>query len=387
MILRAAEYLIRQGPATQQERWEENSGYSPSTLAVMIAALICAAEIARDRNDLKTAEFIESYADFLECHIETWTVTTEGTLVSGIEEHYIRITPADVDSNFPNEDPNNGTIDISSRPPNTASSFLAKEVVDGGFLQLVRYGIRQPDDPIIVSSVKVIDAVLRTDTPFGSLWHRYNHDGYGQRDDGSAYEGWGTGRGWPLFTGERGHYELALGNDVKPYIEAMENFATNTGLIPEQAWDAQDLPYAHMYLGRPTGSAMPLLWAHAEYVKLLRSANDGRVFDQIPEVAERYLGDRSKCKLLEVWKFNRQVKSIRLGYTLRIQAVSPFKLRWTKNKWSTVEDTASEYTSLKIYYVDLPMITVETTSIEFTFFWLESNNWEEHNYRIAIEND
>ena len=387
MILRAAEYLIRQGPATQQERWEENSGYSPSTLAVMIAALICAAEIARDRNDLKTAEFIESYADFLECHIETWTVTTEGTLVSGIEEHYIRITPADVDSNFPNEDPNNGTIDISSRPPNTASSFLAKEVVDGGFLQLVRYGIRQPDDPIIVSSVKVIDAVLRTDTPFGSLWHRYNHDGYGQRDDGSAYEGWGTGRGWPLFTGERGHYELALGNDVKPYLEAMENFATNTGLIPEQAWDAQDLPYAHMYLGRPTGSAMPLLWAHAEYVKLLRSANDGRVFDQIPEVAERYLGDRSKCKLLEVWKFNRQVKSIRLGYTLRIQAVSPFKLRWTKNKWSTVEDTASEYTSLKIYYVDLPMITVETTSIEFTFFWLESNNWEEHNYRIAIEND
>ena len=385
MILRAAEYLIRQGPATQQERWEENSGYSPSTLAATIAALICAASIARDRQDTKTAEFIEFYADFLEGHIEAWTVTTEGTLVTDIKQHYIRITPADIHSSFPNEDPNHGTINISSRPPNTASSFLAKEVVDGGFLQLVRYGIRQPDNCIIVNSVKVIDAVLKTDTPFGSLWHRYNHDGYGQRDDGSAYEGWGTGRGWPLFTGERGHYELALGNDVRPYIKAMEGFATNTGLLPEQAWDADDIPDAYMYLGRPTGSAMPLLWAHAEYVKLLRSANDGRIYDLIPEVAERYLEKRTKCKALEVWKFNRQVKSIKPGYSLRIQATSLFKLRWTKDEWSSMENTASDSTSLKIYFADLPILTAEISLVEFTFFWLKSNSWEGHNYRVAIE--
>lgn len=386
MILRAAEFLIRQGPATQQERWEENSGYSPSTLAAMIAALICAAGIARDRQDPKTAEFIEEYADFLECHIEDWTVTRQGTLVPEIKEHYIRITPADVESNLPNEDPNNSTVNITSRPPNTPSSFPAKEVVDGGFLQLVRYGIRQPDDPIIVNSVKVIDRVLKTDTPFGSLWHRYNHDGYGQRDDGSAYEGWGTGRGWPLFTGERGHYELALGNDVKPYIEAMEKFATSTGLLPEQAWDSDDLPDAHMYLGRPTGSAMPLMWAHAEYIKLLRSAKDGRVFDLIPEVAERYLENRSKCKPLEVWKFNRQLKQVKSKYTLRIQAISPFRLRWTNNEWSSMEDIDSDSTSLEIYFVDLP-IKSETSSIEFTFFWLKSSSWEGHNYRVAIESD
>ena len=384
MILRAAEFLIRQGPATQQERWEENSGYSPSTLAAMIAALICAAGIARDRQDPKTAEFIEEYADFLECHIEDWTVTRQGTLVPEIKEHYIRITPADVESNLPNEDPNNSTVNITSRPPNTPSFFPAREVVDGGFLQLVRYGIRQPDDPLIVNSVKVIDRVLKTDTPFGPLWHRYNHDGYGQRDDGSAYEGWGTGRGWPLFTGERGHYELALGNDVKPYIEAMEKFATNTGLLPEQAWDSEDIPDAHMYLGRPTGSAMPLMWAHAEYIKLLRSAKDGRVFDLIPEVAERYLENRSKCKPLEVWKFNRQLKQVNSEYTLRIQAISPFRLRWTNNEWSSMEDTASNSTSLEIYFVDLP-IKNEASSIEFTFFWLESNNWEGSNYKITLE--
>ena len=410
MILRATEYLIRSGPATQEERWEENSGYSPSTLAAMIAALICAACIAREHGDENTAKFIEEYADFIESHIEAWTVTTEGTLVPDIKQHYIRITPADPSSPRPNEDPNQGTVYITSRPPGENNGFAPKEVVDGGFLQLVRYGIRAADDPIIVNSVKVIDEVLKTDTPFGPFWHRYNHDGYGQRDDGSPYDGWGTGRGWPLLTGERGHYELAVGRDVKPFIKAMEGFATDTGLLAEQAWDADDIPEAHMYLGRPIGSAMPLFWAHAEYVKLLRSARDGQVFDLVPEVAERYLdarslapalkdtaphngdagshrylGQRQKCKSLEVWKFNRQVEKIDPSHTLRIQATAPFQLHWTQDNWQTVEDTSSSTTALAIYYVDLTVSENKTTSIEFTFFWSNSNSWEERNYQVAIK--
>ena len=382
MILRSAEYLIRQGPATQEERWEENSGYSPSTLAAMIAALICAACIAREHGDENTARFIEEYADFLECHIEAWTVTTEGTLVPDIKQHYIRITPADPSSPRPNEDPDRGTVYITSHPPGENNGFAPKEIVDGGFLQLVRYGIRAADDPIIVDSVKVIDRVLKTETPFGPLWHRYNHDGYGQRDDGSPYDGWGTGRGWPLLTGERGHYELAVGGDVKPFIKAMEGFSTDTGLLPEQAWDADDIPEAHMYLGRPIGSAMPLFWAHAEYVKLLRSVRDGEVFDLIPEVAQRYLGQRQKCKSLEVWKFNRQVEKIDPGHILRIQATAPFQLHWTQDNWQTIQDRQSSSTALAIYYVDVTISDTKTTSIEFTFFWSDSNSWEGRNYQV-----
>ncbi|WP_245246046.1 glycoside hydrolase family 15 protein [Nostoc sp. ATCC 53789] len=249
MILRAAGYLIRHGPATQQERWEENSGYSPSTLASNIAALICAAQFVRERGDKATAQFIEEYADFLECHVETWTVTTEGTLVPGINRHYIRITPTDINNPQPSENPNQGTLLISSQPPGEPAEFPAKEIVDAGFLQLVRYGIRKPDDPIIVDSVKVIDAVLKVDTPVGPCWHRYNHDGYGQQEDGSPYTGWGKGRAWPLLTGERGHYELAVGGDVKTYIKAMEGFASNTCLLPEQVWDEGDRPESHLYLG------------------------------------------------------------------------------------------------------------------------------------------
>ncbi|NEU78470.1 glycoside hydrolase family 15 protein [Nostoc sp. UIC 10630] len=385
MILRAAGYLIRHGPATQQERWEENSGYSPSTLASNIAALICAAKFVRERGDEVTAQFIEEYADFLECHVEAWTVTTEGTLVPGINRHYIRITPTDINNPQPNENPNQGTILISSQPPGEPAEFPAKEIVDAGFLQLVRYGIRKPDDPIIVDSVKVIDAVLKVDTPVGPCWHRYNHDGYGQQEDGSPYTGWGKGRAWPLLTGERGHYELAVGGDVKTYIKAMEGFASNTCLLPEQVWDEGDRPESHLYLGKPTGSAMPLMWAHAEYIKLVRSNHDNQVFDFIPEVANRYLGERQECKLLEMWKFNRQIDKVKKGYTLRIHALASFRLHWSQDNWQTVKDTPSTFTKLGVDFVDISVSNNQQQPINFTFFWIESSKWEQHNYTVLVE--
>lgn len=384
MILRAAGYLIRHGPATQQERWEECSGYSPSTLASNIAALICAAQFVREHGDEVTAKFIEEYADFLESHVEKWTVTTEGTLVPGIKRHYIRITPTDINNPQPNENPNQGTIFISSQPPGEPTEFLAKEIVDGGFLQLVRYGIRQANDPIIVDSVKVIDAVLKVDTPVGPCWHRYNHDGYGQQEDGSPYVSCGKGRAWPLLAGERGHYELAAGGDVKTYIKAMEGFASNTCLLPEQVWDQADKPDVHMYLGKPTGSAMPLMWAHAEYTKLLRSNHDGEVFDYIPEVANRYLGERRECKSLEIWKFNRQVDEVKKGYTLRIHAFSSFQLHWSDDSWQTIKDTPSISTKLGVHFVDISVSDQQEDPINFTFFWIESSNWEQRNYRVVV---
>lgn len=385
MVVPAASYLIRKGPATQQERWEEASGYSLSTLALNIAALICAAEFARGRGDEDTARFLEEYADFLECHIEAWTVTTQGTLVPEIGRHYIRIHPTDVRDPSPDEDPNRGMLAITNRPPGSQWAFPAKEIVDAGFLELVRYGIRRPDDPLIVDSLRVVDAVLRVETPYGPCWRRYNHDGYGQRDDGGPYIGWGRGRAWPLLTGERGHYELAAGRDPAPFIRAMEGFASKGGLLPEQAWDEPDRPDVHMYLGRPTGSAMPLMWAHAEYVKLLRSVVDGQVFDLIPEVARRYLGDRDECRLLDVWKFNRQVARVQRGYTLRIQAPARFRLRSSRDDWQTVEDTVASPTALGIHFVDIPITAAQQAPIRFTFFWTAEARWEGRDYAVAVD--
>ena len=157
----------------------------------------------------------------------------------------------------------------------------------------------------------------------GPCWRRYNHDGYGQQADGSACARLGRGPPWPLLTGERGHYELAAGRDVRPYIQAMEEFASATGLLPEQVWDEPDKPERLMYLGKPTGAAMPLMWAHAEYIKLLRSARDGMVFDLIPEVAQHFRVGRQRSGM-EVWKFNRQVREVPPGVALRILADRPF---------------------------------------------------------------
>lgn len=385
MVMRAAAYLIRHGPATEQERWEEAGGYSPSTLAVSIAALFCASSFARERGDQATAQFLEEYADFLECHVEQWTVTTEGTLLPDADRHYIRIKPAIVHVLCTNEDPNQGVLAIPNRPPGSQWEFPAKEVADAGFLELVRYGIRKPSDPLIVDSLRVVDAVLKVETPLGPVWRRYNHDGYGQREDGGPYQGWGRGRAWPLLTGERGHYELAAGRDATPFLRAMEGFASCTGLLPEQVWDKPDLPQAHMVLGRPTGSAMPLMWAHAEYIKLLRSVFEGKVFDLIPAVADHYLTGRSMRRLLEIWKPNRQPCMVKRGYTLRIQSPSAFRLHWSPDEWQTVKDTPSSPTALRIEFVDILIPLSQTTPIRFTFYWTAKERWERRDYMVGVE--
>ncbi len=383
MVRRAAGYLVREGPATPQERWEEASGYSPSTLAACIAALICAASFARERSQQATAQYLEEYADFLEAHVEAWTVTTEGTLVPGIRRHFIRIHPVDIKDPQPDEDPNRSVLSLRNQPPGVHAAFPARDIVDAGFLELVRYGIRKPGDPLIEDSLRVVDAVLKVDTPFGPCWHRYNHDGYGQREDGGPFEGWGRGRAWPLLIGERGHYELAAGRDVQPFLQAMEKFATATGMLAEQVWDEPDRPESHLYLGRPTGSALPLAWAHAEYIKLVRSAADGRVFDLIPEVADRYLKRRA-VKPLEVWKLNRQVKAMPAGGTLRIQASAPFRLRWTGDEWQKAHDTPSTPTGIGKEFVDIPVPEGQRASIRFTFYWTGVERWEMRDFQVAI---
>ena len=383
MVRRAARYLIGHGPATPQERWEENSGYSPSTLASNIAGLICAANFAHIRGDEASAHYLTEYADFLETFLESWTVTTAGTLVSGIRRHYIRITPEDPSNPVPHEDPDHSILGIRNCAPGAQSDFPAREIVDGGFLELVRYGIRKGGDPLIEDSLRVIDAVLKTDFPAGPCWKRYNHDGYGQRDDGGAFVGWGVGRPWPLLTGERGHYELAAGRDPAPYLRAMENFATATKMLPEQVWDAGDNRQAHLYFGKPTGAAMPLMWAHAEYIKLLRSTADGAVFDLIPEVADRYRNGRGR-KDLNVWKRNRMVPAMTAGTVLRIQGPRSFMLHWSNDEWKTPIDTTSQTTAIGFHFVDIPTASGDRAPLRFTFKWLDDNSWEGRDYAVEV---
>jgi glucoamylase len=383
MVKAAAAFLIARGCVTPQERWEENSGLSPSTLASNIAALVCASALALERGDEALASFISDYADFIEAHVEAWTVTKQGSIVPGLTRHYVRITPADPNAPMPNEDPDGGTVSIRNRAPGESVEFAAAAIVDAGFLELVRYGIRKADDRLIEDSLRVIDAALKVDFPAGPCWRRYPYDGYGQQDAGGPFTFYGRGRPWPLLTGERGHYEFAAGRDIRPYIHAMENFATPTRLLPEQIWDQADLPHALMYRGKPTGAAMPLMWAHAEYIKLLRTAADGQVFDLIPEVANRYLRPRKRVPM-EMWKFNRQVRAISAGATLRILAGAAFVVHWGRGDWENPTDTLAQSTALGINFADITTVPGDTRPIRFTFLWLEANRWEGRDFTVEL---
>lgn len=384
MALAAAAYLLEHGPATPQERWEENSGFSPSTLASNIAGLTCAAAFARTRGDEGTASYIQDYADFLERRVETWTVTNDGSLLPGIDRYYIRINPIRIDDPEADEDPDTKTLQIRNREPDEPFEFPAKDVVDAGFLELVRYGIRKPGDSLIEDSLRVIDANLKYNFNGGPCWRRYNHDGYGQRKDGRPFVGCGQGHAWPLLTGERGHYELAAGRDVKPYVHAMESFANASSLLPEQIWDGPDRPEHMMHYGRPTGSAMPLMWAHAEYIKLLRSAADGKVFDLLPEVARRYRIPH-KYAPVEYWKSNRRIRTIAPGDTLRIQARNPFRLHWSVDEWNQVTETMASTNALKLYYADIAIAKDQRSPVRFTFFWVATAKWEGRDYQVEIK--
>ena len=144
-------------------------------------------------------------------HLEDWTVTNNGVLLPEVKRHYMRIRPPEKGEAYACEDCGNEIIHINNRPPGERTEFEAREIIDGGFLELVRYGVRRADDPLIIDSLKVVDAVLKTDLPQGPGWHRYNYDGYGQTADGGPFKGWGKGGLGRCLTGERAHYELAAG--------------------------------------------------------------------------------------------------------------------------------------------------------------------------------
>ena len=384
MISRAAGFLIRQGPVTAQERWEEAAGYSPSTLATVIAGLVCAAEFARLHADPGTADFIAQYADWLASHVEDWTVTTAGDLVAGLPRHYIRINPTDAEAPDPHADPNTTLLAVA----NGGGLHPARQVVGGDFLQLVRLGIRPADGPLMRDSITVMDRLLKRDLPQGPGWRRYNHDGYGQQDDGSAFDGTGCGRSWPILTGERGHYELAAGHDPRPFITTLEAFANEGGMISEQLWDADDLPDTCLRRGRPTGAAMPLCWSHAEYLSLVRSTHDGVCFDRVEPAYQRYVVNPVK-PAYEMWSARHPLRRMPPGRGLRLILAGDATIAWSVNGSAGGNKMDATFNgALALWFANLPTADLPVGAvIEFTFFWKETQRWEDKKYTVTVSGD
>jgi glucan 1,4-alpha-glucosidase len=277
----AADFIARRGPSTPQERWEEKSGYSPSTIAAEIAGLVCASEIAKRNDDQPSANLYLAAADDFARNVERWTATTTG--VYGDRNYYLRLS-------F-NDDPDDGQpFDIG----NGGGVYDEREIVDAGFLELVRLGVKSPQDPLVAKSLAVVDKLLKVETPKGATFYRYNHDGYGEMDDGRPWN-WdghysGRGRLWALLAGERGEYELSVGMKAEAArrLDAMQGFANTGRMIPEQVWDSPVSPRPDLKFGEGTGSATPLAWSMAQFIRLATNLQEGRNLDTPDIVAARF---------------------------------------------------------------------------------------------------
>jgi glucoamylase len=377
MVLRALRFIAREGPSTVQDRWEENSGVNAFTLAVAIAALVDGSAFLEG----EARAFALKLADCWNARIEDWTFVRDTTLARslGVTGYYIRTAPADALVHDGTQTEHIAIKNVVRDPDLPADEQIATD-----FLQLVRYGLRRADDPFILDTIKVVDQRLKTDTPSGPIWHRYNGDGYGEHEDGSAFDGTGQGRGWPLLVGERGHYALVAGEDVLPYLEAMMAMTGPLGLIPEQVWDSAPIPTCGLEPGKPSGSAMPLVWAHAEFIKLCYSRALGYPADRPTATWARYQGKRPIIDYA-IWGPRDQPQHIRAGHTLTVALLTPARIRWGTHDWQQSGDVETHDTGLGVHVADLPVAGLTVgEAIRFTFYWLETQSWVGRDYDVTI---
>jgi glucoamylase len=385
LVRKASGFLAGNGPVTQQDRWEEDAGYSPFTLAVEISALLAAADLADANQEKQIGTFLRETADCWNENIERWTYASNSDLAQqiGVGGYYVRIAPPDNDCAA---SPLHGFVPIKNRPPGQGQRD-ATHLISPDALALVRFGLRAPDDPRILNTVTVVDALLRVNLPQGPCWYRYNGDGYGEHEDGSPFDGTGIGRPWPLLAGERAHYELAAGraDAAEKLLRVMELSAGHSRLIPEQVWDGPDIPARELVFGRPSGAACPLVWAHSEYIKLRRSLRDGRVFDQPPQTVQRYQVEKQKAAH-SLWSFSNRCRSIPRGKKLRFAFLTAALVHWSANSWKSAQDSETRDTGLGIYVADLPTEQLlPGQEVVFTFFWSGAQTWEGVNYTVVIE--
>jgi glucoamylase len=313
-VIPAADFLVANGPSDGNERWEEQSGYSPSTIAAEIAGLTAAANIARVNGDLTRARVYQATADEFARNVKAWTVTTNGPFISPtVPSYFIRITKPGTNGSI---DPNAA---ISYGLGNGSVTADQRQVIDAGFLELVRLGVLPATDPDVRSSLTVVDDTIERQTPTGPGFYRYGTnaqdsvDGYGDcfQPSGTSCSPigapWpttdtGTGHLWPVLSGERAEYEIAAGDTglAHTLLSAMRNMTSGQGLEPEQAWEDPALaasPYGSdpttasigFDKGHPAGSASPLTWAQAQYARLTLSLGAGRDLETPAIVTRRYV--------------------------------------------------------------------------------------------------
>jgi glucoamylase len=380
MVSRALAYLVREGPTSGQDRWEEDAGINAYTLAAAIAALVCGAALLDDAS----MHDVLLIADDWNARIEEWC-SASGTALSarfGIDRYYVRAAPQRVI-----EDPRalGDVIPIKNCIEDPA--LPACHQISTDFLQLVRFGLRRPDDPVVRNTLRLVDALLKADTPQGAAWYRYNGDGYGEHDGGAPFDGTGRGRPWPLLAGERGHYALLAGEDAHACLRAMASMSGPLGLISEQVWDGAPVPRYGLAPGKPSGSAMPLVWAHAEFVKLACSLRAGYPVDRPSALWLRYGGKTPHAERSH-WTRRARVSTIAQGQTLRLMLERLTLVHYGVGGWQQPRDLLTTEGVLGLHVVDLPTAMMAPgDTLRFALQDQPSKRWDAHEYTVTVREE
>jgi glucoamylase len=372
MVRSAVGFIVRTGPSSDQDRWEENPGVSPFTLAVAISALIAAAPW------LSTPEraYAEILADDWNERLESWCYVKDSPLAKqlGVNGYYVRIAGMHRAHDW------TGRVQLCNR---NGEVILASALVSLDFSYLVRLGLRSPEDPRIKDTIKVIDHVLRVETPSGPVYHRYNEDGYGEHADGRPFDGSGIGRGWPLLVGERGHLALQAGEESMDYLHTMWKCASKGGLLPEQVWDTEAIEARGLEPGRPSGSAMPLLWAHAEFLKLVIAQESGRPVEMLQRVEKRYGGSDKHVGAVWHWRNEVPVWHLQTGKSLCVEDRRPFVLHFGFDGWQGVQERPASQQPFGMWSVLLSSREMARhTHLDFTRRY--DSNWEGVDHQVSL---
>jgi glucoamylase len=368
MIRGAAGYIVRNGPATQQDRWEEDGGYSAFTIAVEISALLAAAEAMAAAGESAIAKYLTETADSWNEQIDDWAYArdTEISRQLGVDGYYMRIGYASGDAHARSH----GLIPIKNRP-NGNEALEAGLLISPDALALVRFGLRAADDPRILNTVKAIDALLRRDLPAGSYWYRYNDDGYGEHEDGAPFDGVGH---WPVVAASdrrAGALRTRRGrpDEARRLLAALEASASSGGLIPEQIWDARTSRSGNCFSAGPPAA---------------RCRWSGRTPNTSSCCGRCATARCSTCRRRRDWREEWWRSKIPAGQNLRVQLAEPGSVRWSADGWRTFEDIATVDSGLGIDTAELQSANLPAGStLEFTW-QLKDGSWRGENFSVGI---
>lgn len=371
MVRRAVGYLARFGPVYAEDRWEESAGGSPYTIAVIICALVAAAGVL----DPVEADYALSLADNWNERLEDFCYIG-GTGIDrayAVEGHYVRLGRPNTPVHLGNQLDSNASL--------TAELMVGLEC-----LYLARLGLRAPNDKRLTDTVTVIDHMLRTQTDAGEIYLRYDVDGYGEWLDGSGWplHNFGIGRPWPLLTGERGHFDVLAGMSGRKWLDTMLAARGRGGLLPEQVWDAGDLPWRNLFNGHPTGSAMPLAWAHSELIKLalLASTGSGRPVERLSIVEQRYPAAQTPHAAVWHWRDWADFSAAPAGVAIQVEDRVEFVLHYGFDGWQSVAEVAASPLPFGLWGVrlDAPVLAGHA-QLNFTRKYAD---WEGRDYKITL---